>query len=502
MAEPDQPQSSFSAARRWLIGLNVTLKIAAFLAIVVMLNFLAAGHFKRWQWAGDSMLKLSAPTRAVLASLTNDVTVTIFFQPHGENEEIYKLTASLLEEYRSACPNHVRVRTLDYSREDSEARELLNRLRLDAAKEKDFVLVEGRGQTKVMYARDLADYDFSGLVSGRSKYVRRIAFRGELLFTSAIYAVSYGEPAKSYFLTGHGERDPGKPGEDPQTDGGGVSRLAALLKNGLNCDWAKWSLLGTNTLPEDCQLLVIAGPSVAEISPEEMEKINGYLNQGGRLLVLAQNPLETRPDFDPGLNRLLKPWGLALGESYVVDTDKRYQIGRFDFLTGLMNAHPIMNSLMEEDSAIRMSAPRPIFAPPASTVPGAPQVKILAQTSEAGRYGAKDGSFGLLAAVEQGVIPGVSAQRSGTRMVVAGDVDFLDDRNLNTSANYTFADRAMNWLLDRPQLAVAGVPPHPIREYRVYLTRAQSRAVHWLFLGAMPGAVLALGGLVWLRRRN
>jgi LPXTG-motif cell wall-anchored protein len=34
------------------------------------------------------------------------------------------------------------------------------------------------------------------------------------------------------------------------------------------------------------------------------------------------------------------------------------------------------------------------------------------------------------------------------------------------------------------------------------MTDSQTNAVRWLFLAGMPGAVLFLGGLVWLRRRS
>jgi hypothetical protein len=44
---------------------------------------------------------------------------------------------------------------------------------------------------------------------GRSKYVRRSAFKGELYFTSDIYAVSNPQALKTYFLYGHGENNPG-----------------------------------------------------------------------------------------------------------------------------------------------------------------------------------------------------------------------------------------------------------------------------------------------------
>jgi len=277
--------------------------------------------------------------------------------------------------------------------------------------------------------------------------------------------------------------------------------LAAILKTELNCDWAKLSLLGTNAIPGDCQLLIIAGPSVAELSGPEIDKVTDYLSKGGRLLALAESPLETRPDFKSGLEDILKTWNLGLGDSFVIDTDKRYQIGRFEFLAAGMASHSITDALIAQDSSVRLSAPRPIYVlKDNSTAPGAPQITVLARTSEKGVYGSQAGQFRLIVAVEQGVIPGVNAL--GTRLVVAGDVDFLDDRNINSSGNHFFGALALKWLLYRPQLAVAGAPPRPIKEYRLYLTLGQSHAVHWLFLGAMPGAVLGLGGLVWLRRRS
>jgi LPXTG-motif cell wall-anchored protein len=34
------------------------------------------------------------------------------------------------------------------------------------------------------------------------------------------------------------------------------------------------------------------------------------------------------------------------------------------------------------------------------------------------------------------------------------------------------------------------------------MTTSQMTTVQWILLGAMPGAVLLFGGLVWLRRRK
>src|SRR5580658_4093787 len=104
MPPTDTSKPSFSSGRRWLGALNAALTVLAALALLVMVNYLAGGHFMRLQLSHDAAFKLSPQTRAVLDSLTNDVQVTIFFQPNGNNQEIYGLTSALLNEYQNARP--------------------------------------------------------------------------------------------------------------------------------------------------------------------------------------------------------------------------------------------------------------------------------------------------------------------------------------------------------------------------------------------------------------
>jgi hypothetical protein len=46
------------------------------------------------------------------------------------------------------------------------------------------------------------------------------------------------------------------------------------------------------------------------------------------------------------------------------------------------------------------------------------------------------------------------------------------------------------------------IGPKPIREYRLYLTPSQLKALRWSLLGLLPSAVLLVGFIVWFRRRN
>ena len=91
----------FSPARRWLTALNLFLATGAVLALAVMFNCLAAAHFKRSQWADATNFKLSPQTAAILKSLTNDVTITIFYQ---RKADVYTMISALLASTSTPTP--------------------------------------------------------------------------------------------------------------------------------------------------------------------------------------------------------------------------------------------------------------------------------------------------------------------------------------------------------------------------------------------------------------
>ena len=139
-------------------------------------------------------------------------------------------------------------------------------------------------QHKVCYDGKLSNFNFNDLLEHRE--IRRTGFLGELYFTSAIFAVSHPGDQKAYFLTGHGERDPGNP---PASSGAGYSKLASILKDEMNCDWKTLALSQTDSIPADCKLLIIASGNQREgsLSTNEMAQIQTYLKHGsGYLLAL------------------------------------------------------------------------------------------------------------------------------------------------------------------------------------------------------------------------
>jgi hypothetical protein len=489
--------ASFSALRRFGIFLNVAVAVVALGALVLMANYLAARHYRRLQWTSDARYALSPQTHRVLAALTNEARVTILFD---RTAPLFSAVSGLLKEYAYACPR-VAVEEVDYKRDLARAQLIVAKYQL-AQGDADQVIFDLNGRTKTVRASELSEYDWTGVLSG-DREVRRVAFKGEALFTAALASLLEAQAPRAYFLQGHGEHDPAS---DESVNG--YSALAKLLRQ-KNIATAPLGLAGNREIPEDCQLLIVAGPQ-NRFDAAELDKIGKYLAQGGRLLALLSY---YRSRYTAtGMEKLLANWGVAVGENMVFDP-KNSKSGT-DLIVTNLTAHPAVKPL--RGNSLYLVGARSVGPQPgAASSPEAAQVQVLASTSDEG-YTASEmtpsgvprlnpvrdrrGTIPLMAAVERGALQGVSADRGSTRMVVAGESLFLANEVVDNQANLEFASLAVNWLLDRPAFLVS-IAPRPVDQYRIMLSRAEMAQLRWILVGGLPGAALLLGFLVWLRRR-
>ena len=501
MADQSQPKNSFSAGQRWINLLNAFLGIVAVIALVVMANYLSAHYFKRLSWSAGSRIELTKQTVRVLQSVTNQIDVIIFLNAK-ENADVYDWVSGLLKEYRNVN-QRIRIRTVDYTIHPGDAAQILAKYQFSGLK-KDFVLFDCAGRTRAVQTSSLVDLDIDDLISGASKEIRKKSFSGEWWFTSAIFSVAYPTQSKAYFLTGHGEANPENSVQDFD-----YGKFAELIKGEANVNWEKLSLGGTNDIPADCSLLIVARPYKATLAPGEIERIDAYLRRGGRLFVLLNNAL-LGPNS--GIEKVLNKWGIGVANNVVIDPRNSPSHDDTDIQVASVNReHPVTKSIAGDNMSLHMLQPRWVGILNRTNRPAdAASVQPLAwgSTNSQQKIRKQDGTyeldprmypFSLIAAVEQGSIKNVS---TGTRIVVAGDQYFLNNQMIDSAANRYFAGFAVNWLLDRPQVLLDGILPRPIKSYKLLVTPGQSSRLQWVLLAGLPGGVLLLGGLVWLRRRS
>jgi hypothetical protein len=489
-------QPSFSPGRRWKIGFDLALRTALVLAVVVMVNYLGAKFYGRFYLSSQTQVKLSPRTLGVLHSMTNQVTVTLYYD---KSEELYPAIVALLNEYRSANPK-ISVNVVDYVRDAGDAEKIKAQYKLSSPTDKNLVIFDCGGRIKIVHGDELAHYVTQQVRSetrGKLEFEKRpTAFMGEMMFTATLLAVENPKPLKAYFLQGDGEPSLADSGE------AGYLKFGAILGESYIAT-EPLQLLGDNIVPDDCNLLVIAGPTEA-FSDSELQKISQYLAQGGRLFALLDYYSIKHPT---GLEPILAQWGVNVGADVVQDWKNTTSTDGRDVIIYNFSQHPVVNPLTQ--LALQLILPRPVSHvdwqnPPAD----APTVTELAFSGSAstlmGEPAAAPRSYPLMAAVEQKPVAGVANSRGTTRMIVVGDSFFLGNHNIEggaSGANRDFLSYAANWLLDRTTL-LEGIGPRPVTEFRLLMTQKQQQTVRWLLLGALPGAILLLGGMVWLARRK
>ena len=482
---------SYSPGRRWGGWVNCALAVLSVLALAAMANYLSYRHYTRASVAENIDLEFSSRTELMLRQLDSEVNVTVFYD---EEESSRVLVLELLKKYQHANPL-VRFTAVNPLREPARAREVIRRCRLPA-QARNLIIFEANQRMQIVTQGQLTTMDASRTVKGELVF-KRTAFLGELHFTSAINAVSNPVMPRVFFLTGHGEHSP------TNTGSAGYTKCLRLLTD-LGAVTSTIQLNRDTDIPTACRLLVLAGP-VTKIDPTEIRKLERYLQNGGRMLVLLNR------DSLAGLENLLERWAVKAHEDVIFDPENT--LGDSTLRVRQFMPHPSVRALQKGALSVRLLMPRGIEANPRSALAAegtqtttlmvtGPEAKARDTSTQGPPRVTREGSLSVAVAVEKGAIPGVQAENATrlTRMIVVGDAAFLRNDRIDTDANREFAWHSINWLLNRAAL-LKGIGPKPIREYRFEYTKPQKHRMFALLLLILPVGTLSLGAMVWLRRR-
>ena len=213
----------------------------------------------------------------------------------------------MLNEYRSAN-TRLSVKTVDYVRDAGEAQKVKERYKLNSPTDKNLVIFDVRPTNRPM-APDLQSHQRGRPYPGQTRagaqpQGARIPAQADCIqWRTGVHLHAAGrhhaKPFKAYFLQGHGEPSLSDTGETGYLKFGSILAQNYIAATNLE-------LFGDNAIPMDCNLLIIAGPRT-ELSETELQKIDQYLAQGGRLFVLFNYFSIKRPT---GLEPILPRWGV------------------------------------------------------------------------------------------------------------------------------------------------------------------------------------------------
>lgn len=457
----------FLGERSTRYGANTALASVFFIGIVVVANYLGARYSYRFDLTEQNVYSLSPQSRQVLEELDGELHMQAFVEA-GVNPQLREL----LDSYRYAS-SKVRYEMIDPDRNPELAEKY-------GIRDYDTVRIEYDDKSTLVTAPN------------------------EEKITNAIIKVTRARDLVACFTDGHGE-----PSLDNPDDAHGLSLAKAALINE-NYEVRPILLATEAAVPEDCTVVVVAGPRRPFLS-HEIELLRQFLRSGGRVLFLL--PPRTAYEFEP----FLKEWGVELGDDIVVDPVLRLFQGPALGLEPLVEhygSHEITRELQRRRMRTLFPMTRSVRAADAKT--GLDAVEIVRTGPSSWAETDLDGIFvrreaKLDADDRRGPVPIAVAVRADLKAMGAGDaqgearlaafgsVEWIDNRNLEgTFYNRDLFLNTIGWLAGQADLL--SIRSRSLRASRISLSRDQGAVIFYLSVLILPELLLVAGLVVWWRR--
>ena len=466
-----------------------------FLALFGGLNYVALNHNTRFDLTRARQHSLSAETKSYLERLERDVRITVTLTDDRDNEEVaqaFRDISGLLREYvyltRNGRKGKIKVRFVNVYQDHTTAAAL-------GLEQPNVVVLTSEDRQRVI---PLSDFYIL------RKRISREAFKGESTLTAAILDVSSPGKKTIYFLSGHGEQQPG------DVDGvRGLSRLRDELRQ-RNFEIAGLDLSLTHKIPDDAALLVIAGQLKA-VQPFEEELLRNFLQTRAGRLVLMLDPARA-----PGLENLLFDWGVIVYDNVIIDTTSSSLSDTNDLILKHYLPHEITQNLINNDLPLLVGPARVVSEDIGRSADDGLNVKKLVVTSETawGEINYRQrilpaptpgqdliGQLGVMVISER-LKPANNLPLSvrGGRFAVFGTADLVTNNRIYTAGNLNVMLATVNWAVDRDtQLSI---PARIIQRFQLALSQEELVRLRLGLFLAVPGVVALLGFIVYWTRRN
>ncbi len=458
------------ARRASKYGTSAILSTVLGIVLLGLLTFMANRYHVRFDWTEARSHSLSEQTLKVLDSLEQDVQVTAFFSAIGASS-----VRDMLQRYEYVS-ERFKVRYADPQAEPG----LVASLGVDKEK-------LGGGLIHVQIGEESVE------LTGTT----------EEDLTNTLVKLTRLERKKVYFLEGHGER----PIEGEGADGGEGFEFARDALRNENYETARLFLAQTGDVPEDADVLIIAG-ATRPFHESEHRALERFLARGGALMVLID------PRANTDLDLALEQWGIQVGRDIVVDRVQGLFGRPVSPFAGSYGEHPITEGMREATLFHVARSVRPV-----GDADG--RLTVLVNTGEQS-WGERDlevfeseGRAGLGADDLPGPVPvalagtvelGAGDEEAGAengseaRIVVVGDSDFASNQLIGEYRNRDLFLNSANWLLG--DVEAIAIRPDPPRASRLQLSQEQFLQIRYLSLFVMPQLIAVIGVFAWWSRRR
>ncbi|MBR0140034.1 MAG: GldG family protein [Firmicutes bacterium] len=469
------------------LGGYSVLASAIVIAIAVAVNLFAGAipaKYTRFDTSAKELYTLGDTTMKVLQNLDQDVEI-LWLVSDGSEDKTVQL---LLDEYVSGS-KHIKLR-----KQDPDINPALIAQYTGTFRENSLLVKAGdRDRFVDFYDIYTVEYDpntymYTGDYS--------INFSGENAITGAINYVTNAELPKVYALKGHGEAELS-------------TNLNADVKLA-NVEIAELNLMGSDRVPEDADAVFIFDPQ-SDLNDEERTKLENYLAMGGNLLLITgvQEDGKALESF----NKLMEPYGVTAVDGMVIDQNSgNYASGLpYNLLPDIVTntiTLPVKNNnyrvLMPYAQGLQVETlgdttilTNKLFRTSNSAYSKVAGYNMQTFEKEAGDI---EGGFALGVAITKTL----SEELQIYSKMVWYTTPYLLNEDVSKSvggANETIFINTLAWLCDSEEGGVV-ISAKSMADETLNMSASTVNILTVVFVGVIPLAYLAIGIIVWVRRRH
>lgn len=452
------------AGRQARYGSNMIVISAAFMGILIVLNYLIYNHPIRWDLTEARQYSLSPETLRVLEELPSATHITGFYTP------------ALIQM-------------------QNNARTLLDQYRIHSHGKLDYAFVDPLERPMMAEAYGIMRSGSLVVTLGETSEI--IDYATEQNITEALIRVMSPEDRKIYFLVGHGERD--HLGSD---DAGYAQAQGALQSKNYGVD--SLNLLLDRSIPSDAKVVLVVDPK-KPLDQEEVDLLSAYLDLGGSLILMAE-PGSFAFDQEEALHRyLLTRWGIEVQDDVIVDLDARnyfYAISALPYanhpitadIGTLFTFFPTSRSL-KLGEVLTSAVNRIELVQTGENSWGETNYEVFASGGQLEFNEGLDAMGPLTLAVV------AEDMEHDSRLVLFGDTDFASNFFFYEYGNSDLFVNSVDWAVGIEQLI--SLTPKPVIQRFIYPPTLQTISVIFLVTVILiPGIVIASGIYVWWLRRK
>jgi ABC-type uncharacterized transport system involved in gliding motility auxiliary subunit len=435
-----------------------------FVTILLVVNVLADRYNKSYDSTSNKRYSLSPQTAKIVKGLKQPATITYFDQTTR-----FEQAKDQLEQYANLSPK-VQVQYVDPDKKPELAR---------AAGVKEYGTTIVQVGERKEEAKTLTEEAITG------------AFIRDLKTTTRTVC----------FVEGSGEH------RIDDTERSGYSRFKELLgKDGYEAK--PTNLVSKTEIPNDCTVLVVAGPD-ADYQQPEVDSIKKYVEEGGRALILLDPPLKIgRAEIsdNEALAKVLQSWGVTLQKNMILDLNPIGQLAGLGPQVALVTSyesHAIVNDMSRRATGFPLArsldikqsdktAVTKLFNSSGSSLA---TTKLDSPAIDPSDPKNTKGPFAIAAAGTYNT----GKENSQGRFVVIGSSSWAANSFIGFNGNRDLALNTVNWLASDEDLI--SIRPKDRDDRRITLTRTQMNWVKITSQFLLPLLVIAGGVSVWWSRR-